>query len=178
MAVQRGLQVLARPDVVALQHLLDPAVEALDHAVGPGRCGRGQAVFDTRPGAEPVERVRARRGTPAQAEEAVGELLPPRHCRSDQWRSNGSIGQDDADADRAGALQVAQEASGVGGGPGLEDADEDPAGGAVDGDEQIAACVRQVPSPAHRSPGSPPAPWFAIVLEPVAQQWLTVVAWP
>jgi hypothetical protein len=37
--------------------------------------------------------------------------------------------------------------------------------------------VPPAPSPAHCSPGSPPAPWFAIALEPVAQQWLTVVAW-
>jgi hypothetical protein len=67
VAVQRGFEVLARPDVVALQHLLDPAVEALDHAVGPGRCGRRRAVFDAQFGAEPVELGRARRGTSAQA---------------------------------------------------------------------------------------------------------------
>jgi hypothetical protein len=72
------------------------------------RCGRCQAVFDSQFGAELVELVRARRAPLAQAEEAVGERLPPRHCRSDQWRSNGSIGQDGADADRASAFQVTQ----------------------------------------------------------------------
>jgi hypothetical protein len=45
-AAERGLQLLARPDVVALQHLLDPAVEACDAAAGPGAHRRGQAVFD------------------------------------------------------------------------------------------------------------------------------------
>jgi hypothetical protein len=74
------------------------------------RCGRRRAVFDPRFGAEPVERLRARRGPPAQAEEAVGERLAPRHCLSDQWRSNGSIGAYRADADRAGAFEVAQTA--------------------------------------------------------------------
>jgi hypothetical protein len=41
----------------------------------------------------------------------------------------------------------------------------------------ITEAFGQHRAPARRSPGSPPAPWFAIVLEPVAQQWLTVVAW-
>jgi hypothetical protein len=61
------------------------------------RCGRGQAVFEAQLGAELVERGRARRGALAQAEEAVGELFFV-------VRENG------ADADRAGALQVAQTA--------------------------------------------------------------------
>jgi hypothetical protein len=39
--------------VAALQHLFDPAVDARDHPVGPGRSGRCQAVFDTRSGAAP-----------------------------------------------------------------------------------------------------------------------------
>jgi hypothetical protein len=96
-AVRRGFAVLARPDAAALQHRLDPPVEALDHAAGPGRCGRGQAVFDAQLGAELVERGRARRGAPAQAEQAVGERL-------------AAIGQDDADADRAGAFEVTEAA--------------------------------------------------------------------
>jgi hypothetical protein len=54
-------------------------------------------VFETRSGAAPVERVPARRRAPAQAEQAVGERLVV-------VRENG------ADADRAGALQVAQAA--------------------------------------------------------------------
>ena len=71
--------------------------------------------------------VAARLRSPlAQAEQPVGELLPV-------------VGQDGANVDRASALQVAQEPPGIGRGLGLENADEDPAGGTVDGDEQIAA---------------------------------------
>jgi hypothetical protein len=36
VTVQRALQLLAGPEVVALQNLLDAPVEALDHAVGSG----------------------------------------------------------------------------------------------------------------------------------------------
>jgi hypothetical protein len=93
--------------VVALQHLLDRAVEALDHTVGLRRLGRGQSVLDAQFGAELVELVFACGRALAQAEQAVGELLAPRHCLSDQWRSNGSIGQNGPAPDRAGALQVA-----------------------------------------------------------------------
>jgi hypothetical protein len=93
--------------VVALQHFLDPAVEALDHTVGLRRFRWGQAVLDAQLGAELVEFVVACGRALAQAEQAVGELLAPRHCLSDQWRSNGSIGQDGPAPDRAGALQIA-----------------------------------------------------------------------
>jgi hypothetical protein len=71
--------------VVALQHLLDPAIEALDplpgsvlamhkrDAVCLGRFRRGQAVFDLEGRAERVEFVLARGRALAQAEEAIGE---------------------------------------------------------------------------------------------------------
>jgi hypothetical protein len=78
--------------------------------------------------------VRARRGAFAQAEQAVGELF-------------SVIGQNGADADRAGALQVTQEPPGIRCSLCLEDADEDPAGGAVDGDKQVAPRVRRENSP-------------------------------
>ena len=99
VAVERGFQFLARPGVVALQHLLDPAVEALDHAVGLWQLGRGQAVLDAKPGTKPVELVLASRGALAQAGQAVGERL-------------AVIGQNGADADRPGPLQVAREPPG------------------------------------------------------------------
>jgi hypothetical protein len=74
VAVQRRLQVLARPDVVALQHLLDPAVESLDHAVGLGQFRRGEAVFDTRFDAELIEPMlaRGRARSPQIAQRAAG----------------------------------------------------------------------------------------------------------
>ena len=80
--------------MVALKHLLDATVEALDHAIGLRGFRWGQAVLDAQFGAELVEFVVARRGTLAQAEQAVGELL-------------AVVGQDGANADRAGTLQVA-----------------------------------------------------------------------
>ena len=128
IAVQRGFQFLAGSEVVALKHLLDAAVEALDplpgrrlpaiaerDPVGLRRLGRGQSVLDAEVGAERVEFMLTRRGTLAQAEQAIGELL-------------AVICENGADADRAGALKVAQEPPGVGRGLGLEDADEDPSG--------------------------------------------------
>ena len=44
--MQRGLQLLAGAEMVRPKHLLDPAVEALDHAVGLGVLWRGEAVFE------------------------------------------------------------------------------------------------------------------------------------
>jgi len=73
--VQRSLQFLAGSEVVALQNVFDPAIEALQHAVCLRRFWRGQAVLDVQVGVEPVELVRARRSTLARAEEAIGELF-------------------------------------------------------------------------------------------------------
>ena len=87
---------------------------------------RGQTVFDAEVGAELVELVPAGSFAFAQTEQAVGEFLPV-------------IGQNGADAQRAGPFQVAQEAAGVGGGLGFLDADEHPAGCPINGDIQIAA---------------------------------------
>ena len=54
VAVQRGFQFLAGAEVVALQHLLDPSVESLDHAVGLRVLRRGEAVFDAKVGAQQI----------------------------------------------------------------------------------------------------------------------------
>ena len=126
VAVQRGFQFLARTEVVALQHLLDPTVEALDHAVGLGVLGRGQAVFDAKISAEVIELVLAGGRRFTQTEQAVGELL-------------AIVGENGADAQRAGTFQIAQKAAGIGGCLGFVDADEDPAGGPINRHEQVAA---------------------------------------
>ena len=68
--------------MVRLEHFLDPAVEAFDHAVGLRMRRRGQAVLDAEVGAEQVELVLSRRGAFAQTEETVGEFLPV--ARSEQ----------------------------------------------------------------------------------------------
>ncbi len=54
-----------------LQHLFDPSVEALDHAVGLGVPGRGQAMVDPEVTAEQVELVLAGGGTFAQIDEGL-----------------------------------------------------------------------------------------------------------
>ena len=112
--------------MVALQHLLDPAIEPFDHAVGLRMLRRGQTMFDATFCAEQVELVPAGGAALVQTEQAVGELL-------------AIIGEDGADTDRADPFQVAQEAAGVGGSLGATDPDKDPAGRPVDGHEQVAA---------------------------------------
>ena len=94
IAVQRGFQVFARMDVMRLQHLLDPTVEALDHAIGLRVRRRAEAMLDAKLGAEPIELVLAGGAAPAQAEQAVGEFA-------------AAIGLGGADAQRASAFQVA-----------------------------------------------------------------------
>ena len=111
--------------MVALQNLLDAAVEALDHAVGLRRLRRREAMLDVEGGAQFAELVLAGRGTLAQAEEAIRELLAV-------IRKNGT------DAQRASAFQVTKEAAGIGCRRGLEDADQNPACRPVDCHEEIA----------------------------------------
>ena len=53
--MQRGFQFLALAEMVRLQHLRDPPVEALNHAIGLRMLRRGQAVFDAGLVAELVE---------------------------------------------------------------------------------------------------------------------------
>jgi hypothetical protein len=61
---------------MALQDVFDPSIEAFDHSIGLWGFRRGQTVLDVQVSAEPVERVLAGRGALAQAEEAIGKLLP------------------------------------------------------------------------------------------------------
>ena len=69
------LQVLATAEAVALQDVLDPSVEPLNHAIRL-RAHRGrQAVLDAEIIAKTVELVVAGGGATAQAEEPVGEFL-------------------------------------------------------------------------------------------------------
>ena len=104
--MQRGFQLFAGSKMVRLQYLFDPSVETLDHAAR--HCPRtngeqwlalgvlrwGQAVFDVEVGAQQIKFVLAAGAAFAQTKEAVGELL-------------SVIGQNGADAQRAGAFQVA-----------------------------------------------------------------------
>jgi hypothetical protein len=73
--VQRGFQLFAGTEVVALQHLLDTAVETLDHAIGLTVLRRRKAVFDAKVTTQQIEFVLAGGSALAQAKQAVGELL-------------------------------------------------------------------------------------------------------
>ena len=64
---------------MALEDVLDPAVEALDHAVRLGPHRRREAVLDAEIGAETVEVVRAGGGATAETEQPIGEFLAVAH---------------------------------------------------------------------------------------------------
>jgi hypothetical protein len=87
---------------MALQHIFDPAVETLDHAVGLGAHGRGQAILDVELGAEAVELVVPRRSALAQAEgrtptDAAG-VLPSELVRAERPDSRGDALRQRSDA--------------------------------------------------------------------------------
>ncbi len=75
VAQDRLFQILSGAEAVALQDVLDPAVESLDHAIRLRPHRRGQAVFDAKISAEAVELVRASGRAAAETEQPVGELL-------------------------------------------------------------------------------------------------------
>lgn len=60
---------------MASQDILDPAIEAFDHAIGLRMHRRSQAMLDAKVGAEAVEVVVARGGALSQAKEPISELL-------------------------------------------------------------------------------------------------------
>ena len=66
VAEKRLFEVLAAAETVALEHVPDPSVETLDHAVGLRPHRWGQAMLDPEPGAEAVELMIAGRGAAAK----------------------------------------------------------------------------------------------------------------
>ena len=126
--MQRRFQLFAGSEVMTLQDLFDATVETLSHAVGLRRCWWRQAVFNLQCGAQLVELMSARHSALAKTKEAIRELL-------------SFIRQHSSNAHGTRAFQITQEASGVGGCLGGEDADEDPAGRPVDGHEEITTAV-------------------------------------
>jgi len=78
--------------------VLDGAVHPFDLAIGPGVLDLGQSMLDAVLSAAHVEHLCDKGcGRPVGIARREGELDPPRHCLSDQWRSNGSIGEDGVD---------------------------------------------------------------------------------
>jgi len=124
IAMQGGLQIRRGVKAMGLQHVFNPPVEAFHHPIGLRPAGWDQAVFDGLFGTELVEFVIAR-GLFGAGQEAVGKFRTV-------------IGEALLDAERRGLDHGFQEDPGaVGGAIGFE-GDIDPAGGPVDGDEQVA----------------------------------------
>lgn len=119
-----GLQIVARVEAGGRQDVADAPIEALDHAVGLRVTRLGEPVLDAEQGALTIEGVLAR-GFLALGGEAVGELA-------------AVVGQQLDDLHRCGRVQAAQEVAAAGLALVGIDAQENPAGGAVDGDEQVA----------------------------------------
>lgn len=126
VSVQGLTQVLGAVEAVGLQHLLKPAVEPLDHAVGLWRARPGESVLNAQAVTQEVEFVIARGVLGAAAEQPVGELL-------------AVVGQDGADHKRRCLGQLLEEAASGCGRLAPLDRDEHPAGGTVNGHEHVAA---------------------------------------
>ena len=113
---------------MALEHIADTAVEALDPAICPGGLWGCEAVPDVEGCTELIELMLTGGGPLAQAEQAICERF-------------AVVCEDSADMDGAGPFQVAQEAAGIDCGLCIEDADKDPAGGPVYCHKEVATPV-------------------------------------
>lgn len=122
---QCSLQIGSAVEAGLLQQLVDTAVEALGHAVRLRVPWRRQAMLGRQGCAGQVEGVLAA-GLLVPGGETVGGL-------------RAVVDQDLADPDGRGQLQAAQEIDTAVLGHVAVDVHEDPAHGAVDGDEQVAA---------------------------------------
>lgn len=126
---QEGLlEGLAAEEVMAAQHFLDTAVEAFHHAVGLGPTWTGEPMLDAQRGAQLIEGVPPGGCALARGEEAISELL-------------AVVGEDRADAQRAGLGQGGQEGTRRSCALGALELDEHPVRGSVDGHEQVASSI-------------------------------------
>ncbi|BAO82883.1 hypothetical protein SMCB_0655 [Serpentinimonas maccroryi] len=108
-----------------LEHIGNAAVEALDHAIGSGRSGFGQAVFNAQ-GLAQLIKLMLTRGLPSTGgKEPVRELF-------------AVVSQQLMNLERTGFVQGAKESLGTGCGLVALDRHVHPARGAVDGHEQVA----------------------------------------
>ena len=123
--MQRLLQFCLAIEAGLLEELADTAIEALDHAIGLWMTRRRQAVFDTHASTDFVEYMAAARLL-VFVRETFGEL-------------RAIVGQDLADFDGRSLFESAQEVDTAGVAHVMVNMQEDPARGAVDGYEKIAA---------------------------------------
>jgi hypothetical protein len=75
VSMQSLLHVLRAVEVMRPQHLLQAAVEALDHAIGLGRSWLGQSVLNVQCVAKRIELVLAAGVFGALSKQSVGELF-------------------------------------------------------------------------------------------------------
>ena len=121
-----------------MKHFFNPTVEPFDHAICLRRFRPSQAVLAVQVSTELVELVLAYRSTLPQAEEAIGELF-------------SVVREDRANANRAGTLQVSQEAPSIRRSLCLEDVDKILSRRAVDANEKGSAATSRRSSGADTS---------------------------
>ncbi len=124
IAVQGLLQVQGRVEVMGLQDVADAPIEPLHHPVGLRGSGFGQAMLDAQGLTQLVKFVFPGWLAVFGAEQPVSELLGP-------------VGQQFRDLDGTGLGERLQESTRGGRGLVGLDGDEYPAGGAVNGHEEI-----------------------------------------
>jgi len=119
------LQILAAVKAVRLEHICNAPIETLDHAIGSGRPGFGQSVFNAQGLAQLIKLVLTRGLALSARKESVRELL-------------AVVGQQLLNPERAGLVQGAEKGLRAGRRLVLLDRHEHPALGPVNGHEQVA----------------------------------------
>jgi len=125
VAMQSLFQVLRAVEVMRPEHLFEPSVEALDHAIGLGRSGLGQSVLDAQSAAQRLERVLPAGVFGALAKQSVGELF-------------AIVRQQGLNLERRRLGHRVEERAGCRSGFVALDGDEHPAGGAVNRHKDVA----------------------------------------
>lgn len=130
MVVQRHVahqclrQIFTTGEAVCFEHIGDAAIETLDHAIGPGCAGSGQAMLDAQCAAKLVKLMIARCLAFTAGKQPVGEFL-------------AIVGEDFVHPDGAGPVQGVEKRAGAGGGLVVLDLHKHPARGAINGHKQI-----------------------------------------
>lgn len=101
IAQQRCVRILLAVEPMRLQDVFNPVIEALHHAIGPGRSGLGQTMLYVQGLAQAVKLVIATGLVLPAGKQPIGELL-------------AVVSQDAADPDRAGSGQGIEERLGAG----------------------------------------------------------------
>lgn len=122
------MQMLPGTESCGLQHLVDPPVEAIDHAVGLRVPWLDQAVFHAVGDADLIEGMLAGRFALTGGAKATRERF-------------AIVGEDLGDFERGGLQEAFEEGAGMLGRFGQQDLHVDPARGAIDGGEKVFALI-------------------------------------